>query len=404
MKKFLFMIGIALLMTMAQMQSVSGAQSDGYIHKNHYYAVSFDGEGDAIVRAVIDIENTLGTPIKWIDLELPGQVIVYKAVQEAPSRHVIEYEKQLLSESTILRLELKEPIQQRGTGTIVLFYKIPRYANQDIGGNYKFDFETIIDNDAILIEGMRIAVNVQEGLQFKEGEAKIDYKPNLGFMGETAMAKVADTGIESPYYRDYYYGIMNAQGMVRTAQNLDAFESFHVKGSYGENFLALYFLDIAFWIVLGGILVTGIAIAFRKALDAMKQGKTMKQGKKEPKTNETQAKVKHDAAAFGFAQSAVVAFSSAIAAIVVVAVGLFIAVFVSSLSYSFALIGAVLFLLGLVVAAAILFVPALFISSKHGLAQGAAAFFMTVFFLIVLTLIFLIIIQLLFPPLIYYAL
>jgi len=142
MKKFLFMIGIALLMTMAQMQSVSGAQSDGYIHKNHYYAVSFDGEGDAIVRAVIDIENTLGTPIKWIDLELPGQVIVYKAVQEAPSRHVIEYEKQLLSESTILRLELKEPIQQRGTGTIVLFYKIPRYANQDIGGNYKFDFET----------------------------------------------------------------------------------------------------------------------------------------------------------------------------------------------------------------------------------------------------------------------
>ncbi|MCR4335200.1 MAG: hypothetical protein NUV57_01540 [archaeon] len=386
MKKFFILIGLALLLTFSQMNVAFAAQSDGYVHKNHYYAVSFDGEGDAIVRAQIDIENTLNQPRKWIDLEIPGQVVVYKAVQESPVRSPIEYSKTLTSSATILHLELKESIPMNGTGTIVLFYKIPKYAEKDLVGNYNFDFKTIIDKDAILIENLRVAINVQEGLFMKGGEAEVDYRPNTWFMGEMAMTQVKDVGIESPYYRDYYYSIRNAQGLVKSATNLDPFESFHVKGNYGENWLALYFLDVIAGIIGAAILIIVSIFGFRK----IKKWLNLKNLKeKNTKGNE-------------YVHSALVAFGSATAIVITTGVLFLIAAMISSFSYSLQWISMLIGLLGLLVSFGLLFLPSLYISSKKGIIQGAIVFFLTVFFLIAMSIFLGIAYTVLFPPVIYY--
>ncbi|MFH1390981.1 MAG: hypothetical protein ABIH20_01585 [Candidatus Diapherotrites archaeon] len=381
MKKFLILIGIALLLTFSQMNIAFAAQSDGYVHKNHYYAVSFDGEGDAIVRVQIDIENTLNQPRKWIDLEIPGQVVVYKAVQESPVRSPIEYSKTLTSSATILHLELKESIQMNNTGTIVLFYKIPRYAEKDLVGNYNFDFKTIIDKDAILIENLRVAVNVQEGLFMKGGEAKVDYKPNIGFMGEMAMAKAMDVSVESPYYKDYYYSIRNTQGLVKTATNLDPFESFHVKGNYGENWIGLYFFDMIAGIIGAAVLIIILVLGFRKIKKALKF--------KETKGND-------------YVQSALVGFGSAVSIVIISAVLFFIAALVSEFSYSLQWISLLIGLLGILISFVLLFLPSLYVSSKKGIIQGALTFFLTIFFLIAISIFLGIAYNVLFPPRIYY--
>ena len=414
MKKYVLLILIAVLLTVMQMHAASAAQSDGYIHTNHFYAVSFDGEGDAIVRAQIDIENTLGQAISKVDLEIPGQAVIYRAVQEpyynyqypyypygmeqpypdyypypAPQEygHPIEYEKTLTSDSTLLTLNLWNPVQRGGSTTVVLFYKIPRYAEKDVLGNHQFDFKTIIDRQAILVQNMRVAVNVAEGQFLKGGEAKVDYRPNTGFMGEAAMTSAASADVASPEYRQSYYQIRYAEGLVKTASNLDSFESFHVKGTYGENWPLVNWTDVAVWLAAAALVLAGIALGAKRAAAALKGGKA--------------GAMKLDTGSYE--GIALISFASSVAVIVAVAVAMFLAGNVSNLSYGLQWLSIAIAMLGLLAAAAGIFLPALYVASKEGMVKGALTFLLTIGFLIALGVILAILFSIIFPPVVYYA-
>ncbi len=400
MKKSLALVFIALLLTLTQMQAASAAKSDGYMHTNQFYAVSFDGEGDAIVRAQIDIENTLDRPLGNISLEIPGNAVVYKIMQgyaykdyaygygndyypnpEYQNPQALDYTKTLTSGATILNIELWNAIERNNSGSIIIFYKIPNYAQKDFFGNYSFDFKTIIDNRAVLIQNVRVAVNVQDGLSLKGGESSVDYRPGLGFMSEATMAKASDSAIMiDPYYRDYYYGIRNAQGLVKTATNLDPFESFHVKGNYGENWLALNFADIALWIIAAGIIIAGAAIIMRKAGLAKIKG---------PNGNEY---VK--SAGIGFASSALAT---------VFALGSFIAADVlQKFLHNAQGIALLIMLIGLIASAGIVFLPSVYVTTKKGIVHGAFTFFTTLFFLAIFSIAAFLVLQALLRPTIVY--
>jgi len=373
---------MVLLLTLAQMQMAAAVQSDGYIHKNHFYAVSFDGEGDAIVRSQIVIENTTESEIRNINFEIPGEIVVYQVVQENPGRATLDYDKIITSEATVLNIDLEYPIKTMGQGTLVLFYKIPHYAKQDLFGNFEFDFKTIIDKDAILIENIRVAVNVQEGLFLKGGEAKVDYRPGFGIVSETALSEIKADGISSPYYNDYYYGIRNAQGLVKNASNLDPLESFHVKGNFGENYAMLYLFDGVFWLIGIGLIIAGIVFALKK-------------GAKELKINSGKEN--------DFIKSGAIAFGSAIGIIVTIIGGFVLANIINGISYNLSGIGLLVMLLAGAISLGLLFFPALYVSSKKGILQGAVTFFLTIIFLIILGMIALIAYQMLFANEVYRA-
>ncbi|HLC93079.1 MAG TPA: hypothetical protein VJH23_05220 [archaeon] len=403
MKKYALLILIAVLLTVVQMQAVSAAQSDGYIHTNHYYAVSFDGEGDAVVRAQIDVENTLDRAIFSVDLEIPGQAVIYKAVQQRqygaypvyeydryilPEKypqypHPINYTKTLTSDATILHLNLWEPIQRGESSSITLFYKIPLYAKKDSLGNFQFDFRTIIDRDAILIENMRVAVNVQEGFVLKGGDAKVDYRPNTGFMGEAAMSSVASADVSSPQYRQYYDGIRNADGLVKTTSGVDAFESFHVKGTYGENGFLVNMPETLIWLVIGILGIAGLALVVKKGLGAIKiKGKI--------DTN-------------GWGKIGFISFASAAGVIAINAVTFFIAQEISKISYRFELAMMGIVLLGILASAGVLFLPPLYTASKEGVVKGALMFFLSIGILIAIVIGLQLLLSALFPPIYTYA-
>ena len=396
MKKSLALIFIALLLTLTQMQAASAAKSDGYMHTNQFYAVSFDGEGDAIVRAQIDIENTLDRPLGNISLEIPGNAVVYKITQEYQgyqykqeqiypypeyqNPQALDYTKTLTSGATILNIELWNAIERNNSGSIIIFYKIPNYAQKDFFGNYSFDFKTIIDNRAILIQNVRVAVNVQEGLSLKGGESSVDYRPGLGFMSEATMAKASGSAMIDPYYRDYYYGIRDAQGLVKTATNLDPFESFHVKGNYGGNWLAMNFADIALWIIAAGIIIAGAAIIMRKAGLAKIKG---------PNGN-------------GYVKSAGIGFASSALA-TMFALGSFIAAdAIGKFSYNAQGIALLIMLIGLIASAGIVFLPSVYVTTKKGIVHGAVTFFTTLFFLAIFIVAAFLVLQALLRPTIVY--
>ncbi len=383
MKKYAFLLLLAVLLTVLQMQPISAAQSDGYIHSSHYYAVSFDGEGDAIVLVQINVENTLDRALTSLDFEIPGQAVIYKAIQENsyqsspqyierpdyyPQKReyaqALDYTKTLNSDSTILHLNLWESIQRGESTTITLFYKIPLYAQKDNLGNFQFDFKTIIDRDAILIENMRVAINAQQGFTLKGGEAKVEYKSNMGFVAETQMAKMATAEIGTQQYRQYTDPIRYATGYVKTASNIDAFESFHVRGTYGENSFFANLPESIFWL-LSAIIVIGLL-----AFGAKAAAKNIKWNSKPD--------------AQGYFGIGLISFASAAAIIGLNGVAFFIADLTSRISYQFSWVSMIMMLFGILASTGILFMPPLYISSKQGVVKGAVTFFLTLFFLIIL--------------------
>ena len=389
MKKFLILITIALLLTVMQMQPVLAAKSDGYIHNNHYYAVSFDGEGDAVVRAIINIENTSDAPLKWITLEVPGQITVYKAVQESPFFMRADYEKTLTSNTTLLDIELPQAIEKQNTGRIVLFYKINNYAKKDAFGNFEFDFKTIIDNEAILIENVRVAVNVEPSLTLKSGKSEVDYRNNrnnFNFLSVSEMAAVGSADISSQEYKKYSSGIEYATGLVKTTRNLDAFESFHVKGNYGENTVVLYF-----WETLLGVLLLGGII-----------GLLIVVGKKFGGINEKEVKTKENKEYGKYAETIIASAGSAISITITLAIAWGLAEFINGISYSYNSIGILVIFFGLIVSAGILFMVPIIISSKKGALHGVACFFLTLAILVGIAIALIILAGLMAPRPIYY--
>ena len=385
---------LILLFVFGALPLTHAAISDGYIYNNQYYAVSFDGEGDAVVRARLTIENTIDRGIERLFLEVPGRIVVYKAVQEHPGFEVIEFEKQLTADSTILILELPHEIRENQTGAIVLLYKISRYAEKDLAGNYNFDFETIVDNEAVLVENVRVAVNVQEGLHLKGGNAEVDYRPD--FFSGRALETAASADIIAPEYKQVATGIEYARGHVKTASNLDGFESFHVKGTYGESVIALYLLEI-----IAGIAAIIVIAALIKSLFYRKSA--------EETFSSHQTKKREENAGKGFAPDSAariagVSFLSAAAVVVYwTASFVFLSVLENAFYYSFSgMLALLFFVLGVIVSLAALVGPAIYVSSKHGAMEGLLTAIATVVWIVILAIIVLFGLAIIFPPIIYY--
>ncbi|MEW6295317.1 MAG: hypothetical protein AB1467_03395 [Candidatus Diapherotrites archaeon] len=403
---------------------VSAKTSSSYFHSNDYYVVTFDGEGDAIVSAKLVIDNFTDSSIKKFDLEIPGRAKIYKAVLEPygypypvplyGAEQIIEkpvapdyypypqYQNQKIdftydytSDSTLVHLELPYSIQPNSQAAIVLLYKILGYAEKDFLGTFNFDFKTVVDNKAALIQNVRVAVNVQEGLYLKGGQAKVEYKPE--FFGSGAVSKMASAEVSSSYYRDYSQAIEYSQGeIVKTASNLDPFESFHLKGSYSDNWLLLFLGDIALWIII--LIVIGFT-AKNLILSKIFWGREEKQFF-EPKRTAREKRELRGEEEKGIGFIALVGFLSALG---IIAFWWFYAVIVSAL-FSIvgymnpALIGLLFFLIGLIVSGALLIGLPIYYGNRKGFGFGAMILMSTVLWLLVLAVVSLIIVGILAPP------
>ncbi len=254
-------------------------QGDGF-GQNHYYAVSFDEEGEAAVAAKLTIQNTKKQEITDVVIEIPGESVrIINAIQEArqsekkcsnwddiciwyndnicekyakkcyewyydyysyPTYHTIDYDYEILSKSVKYTFHLPVNVSEQQTTTILLYYKAIGYVDESLGV-YNFDFETAkLNYDTNTV---RVSITVQDDLYFKGGKTNIDFKPNFGVMSKTLAAEGARSD-ELQSFSDY---ITYSEGYVKEAYGLDPWESFHVKGKYARSWFALYKV----WIIIG---------------------------------------------------------------------------------------------------------------------------------------------------------
>ena len=271
---FCFTLVFVLLLVSSFVGALAFPLNDGYMHSADYYAVSFDGEGDAIVRAKLIIENISDQPITEIALQMPENSLVYYIVQETPDFNKLKFSKERSADYLDVKIRLANKIKEGGQGSIVIIYKVPHLAKKDLLGNFNFEFKTIIDKKAILTERVRVAVNVQPGFYLKGAKSEVNYKPD--FFSETQAAKIASETM--PYHYKRYYDIEYARGLVKQAYSLDQFESFTVRGFYSENLVALYWLEILSGIAVVGAIIAVIVYVLKKFSNRKKIASVMQNG------------------------------------------------------------------------------------------------------------------------------
>ena len=250
------MHGSILLFVLLVLGSVF-AQTE-LIHTADYYAVSFDGEGDAIVRAKMNIENIGKETISKLKLEFPERTKIYRIVQQE-AFETIDFDMEYGSDNSLATVYLAETLQPNENTSLVLFFKSSETAEKDFLGNLDFDFKTIVDRQAVLTERVRVSVSMQKDFFLKNGEHETEFKPD--FFNEASMAKMASMSEREimPYIDAIEY---DKGQMVEETFNLDAFESFHVKGKYSENYIALYANEVLIGLAI--LLVIGIIAVSRR--------------------------------------------------------------------------------------------------------------------------------------------
>ncbi len=258
---------------------------------NQFYNVVFDGEGQAVVVVKINIQNLGKDAINDLTLEIPGKnVRIISSLQEfyekeqrcsyynyncvtyakdaqctqydsngecvktekicikqdqqcaswynqtiyPPKYYNLEKTEEQLSESKRVKFKLDVAIKEQETTTLILYYKTDGLASENLGV-FDFDFQTIKMN--FDTQQVRVSVGVNPDLYFEGGEAKVNYQPNFAVFDKAEL--MSAKGIQSQELSDFSRNIEYSYGYVKTAQGLDPWESFSVKGKYATSWFAL---------------------------------------------------------------------------------------------------------------------------------------------------------------------
>ncbi|MCX8190477.1 MAG: hypothetical protein N3F05_04620 [Candidatus Diapherotrites archaeon] len=395
--KFLFLAFTVLLFLLAS-SATKMSIIPGIMHRNDYYAVSFDGEGDAIVRAKFSLVNHGKESINQIRFQLPQNALVYFVARCPATWGTYYYDKsdyydykkldfnmERYADSLNVRVFLSEELKPNTSVEIFMLYKVSALAKKDFLGNFNFEFKTAIDTDAVLTEEVRVAVNTQPGFVLKGAKSEVNYKQD--FFSEAAAVKVAqEFPVAKPGYYDNYYNIEYVQGLVKEAYSLDQYESFTVRGSYSENGLILYLPEILIGILVLAIIFGVIAFAIKRFAK---------------KALQTKAKVKDDVLPKQPIKELIVeTYKSTFATVILTALAIaglvIITVFVSAafmdaiwriglIDYSYK--GVLLLIYMVIVASFVILefaLPSYFVYKKHSLIAGLATFLLSLLFIFII--------------------
>lgn len=358
------------------------AQQNTYWHTSDRYGVELDGEGDAFVVAVLTFEGLQqGVSLNTVNLEIPGtRISVYKAIQvpysyyggyypsQQQNADFITYTLTPLSDSTLITLNLKTPIQPNQQTTVVLIYQTQDIATRSLQG-LDFQFQTIKDPNAI-IRDVGANVYVPKNMELK-GSAKFDiqYKPS-GFAAQTAGATALTTTDVSRYISPYYN-----RPTQYSAQNLDPNESFTVTGTYGDNAVLLYTYEI-----LGTIIVLVVlAWVFRRFGLVSRIRMTFK-----PKTTTQQRAQAPRAVApspkieFSWMRVIISGGGSGFLYVIAALLTQFIFSLLQNIGYQFQLLAIVLVIVLFIVPLMALFLPAIYLAKNYSWKEGILTFIIAI--------------------------
>lgn len=259
---------ILLLLLAASVSAQS--QTQNYWHTSDYYSVQLNGAGDAFVSEQVTLQSISNHPVNVITLVIPYLgATLYQVIGENASSspyyypqcigcmqnynvpYFINYSVSHTFNSTILRLNLNEPLENSSQTTIYLFFSAPG-VSQKVFQGHSFSFKTTTDPNALIREAYA-SVEIPQNMNLKgEPSFNITYQASeaqSSVIGATSALTVASALPSIFYYGQYQY----------QASNLLPGEFFTINGLFGTNLILLYLPEI----LVGIIIAIAIILLFK---------------------------------------------------------------------------------------------------------------------------------------------
>lgn len=161
-------------------------------------------------------------------------------------------------------ITLPQPVKPTKSGSLVLAYRVPGLGKKDFFGAFHFTFETLKVNDKI--QSLQVGISTDSDLVLKGTRGVVNYRFEDSAVALKGMS--AETAPVASNRLDSFYQQIGAGQLIKTASDLQPFDSYTVRGSYADSIIRLYGKEIAIGVgvfLLLAILLYGFArLAFRK--------------------------------------------------------------------------------------------------------------------------------------------
>lgn len=276
----------------APMPPIDGGMSQLF-GQNHWYSVVFRGNGEAVVSTRIVFSNITTSPLRLLEYRVPRvkpeDMIAFQVIREPqciqyayPDRPIdlnsetkiqqrcVQYQEpdaynwygpskyqraDVRYSGDTISVTLPQQIQTEKSGSLLLSWRAFGYAKKDLAGAYHFTFETLQASDPV--QQLQVGISTDSDLVLRGTKSQVNYRfedAKSTMMGTAdSAAPMANSRLDN-YYQQIGYG-----QIVKNASNLQALESYTVRGSYADNTFRLYTKEIAIGLGVLALLV-GISI------------------------------------------------------------------------------------------------------------------------------------------------
>lgn len=266
--------------------------------QDHYYTVTFRGNGEAVVALKIIFSNFETTSLSKLTFNIPKvtpkDLVVYQVLREPQCIEYIESQSQPIQyipgsntatptfrspclgyqepdyyqylqggttykkaqhalTGNKLTVTLPQETKAESSGSIIIYYRTTGYVTREFGA-FRYIFETIKAEDSI--RTLQIGVTIDPDFIFSGVSGFVSYRSPL----QVPPMKIAETTTRSQSARfDTFYQQIGQGAFVKNASNLQSHESYTIKGKYAKNIFLLYLKEII--IGLGILFAIGV-VAF----------------------------------------------------------------------------------------------------------------------------------------------
>lgn len=382
-----------------------------FLGQNHSYSVVFRGNGEAVVSLRAILTNKGDAPLSQITLRVPKvepkDLTVYQVVREgtclrygnriplptagplqAPGQNCLEYQepdyfqyyygntkyqKAIFSYSgDTISVTLPTSIEPNKSGSYFIYFRSFGYASKNAFGAYSYNFETLKVNESIA--NLQIGISTDSDQFLKGAQGNVDYRfaqPELASLDKASLGTpTASSAIDS------YYTQIGQGSVIKTASNLSALESYHVKGAFADTRLKLYSKELAIGLAVFLIFLLVVYVVSKKVMRSLTKVSGKEPSSSQPAKQDQKEKSALLSGGIAFIGATIISAYT----VGIITLGDLISNMVSYQYQTF--VALFLVIISVCIYAVLLFAPGFYIGYKKGIGVGITTIIFTIFFLI----------------------
>lgn len=296
----------------APLPPVNSNEGVGFLGQDHFYTVTFRGNGEAVVNLKAIFANSGETPLSTLEFRIPKidpqDLVAYQVIRDRecvrwnpyndypiilPDASGISQEQDMMyrqptcmqyqepnyynyyygnnkyqkadvsKNGDTVTVTLPTAVEPDKSASIILYYRGVGYASKNWAGAYSFKFETAKVQDKI--RTLQVGINTDSDMVMKQAQGDVNYR--LQAADSVGMAKIeSPTAAMSNAQFDQIYQNIGYGTLVKNASELAPLDSYTVTGDYAKSGWQLYANTILIAVVIALVLLLALVVGIRYAL------------------------------------------------------------------------------------------------------------------------------------------